>query len=112
MFSLIIIYTLFEVIADINFLLFQSSDNISWVIANVAVFFAQIAVLTVSAGAIWTLFGIFYARCIRNWISSRGRGIIWFIVVIWFTAVWWRHVIFVIIASRNCVSIVLYQDIN
>ena len=52
MFSLIIINTLLEVIADINFLLFQSSNNISWVIANVAVSFAQIAVLTVSAGAI------------------------------------------------------------
>ena len=39
MFSLIIIYTLFEVIADIYFLLFQLSNDISWVIANVAVFF-------------------------------------------------------------------------
>ena len=32
MFSFIIIYTLFDVIADINFLLFQSSNTISWVI--------------------------------------------------------------------------------
>ena len=56
MFSLIIIYTLFEVIAGINFLFFQLSNNISWVIANVAVFFfVQIAVLTVSAGAIYLL---------------------------------------------------------
>ena len=32
--------------------------------------------------------------------------------MIWLTAVWWRQIIYVIVASSNCVSCVPYQDIN